>query len=320
MTNPEPTKSHQVIIIGAGPAGLTAALYAARANLKPLVLTGDLLGGQLTETSIVENFPGFNEGVQGPDLMVKFEDQAKKFGAEIKFAKVTTANLSERPFKLTTDAGPLEAETIIIATGAAPKKLGLESETRLTGHGVATCATCDGYLFSGQPVVVVGGGDAAMEEAIYLARITSGVTVVHRGDTLRASQVMQDRALHDPKIKFIWSSEVVEFLGQDNVEAVRLRNVNTKTETTVDTKGVFISIGHIPQTEAWQGQLELDEHNYLKVQYPTTVTSTPGVFAAGDVADSLYRQAVTAAGMGCQAAIDAERFLTRSTAKPKEAV
>lgn len=302
----------KVVIIGSGCAGWTAALYTARANLRPLVLTGKQPGGLLTTTTIVENYPGFPEGVDGYELMTRFQKQAERFGARARFGEVQSVDLKEEPFLLTVDGETVQAETIIIASGAGHRHLGLESEHKLENKGVTYCATCDGALpfFRNQPLVVVGGGDSACEEAMYLTRFGSEVHLVHRRDTLRASKIMAERALAHQKIKPIWNSAVTEVLdvSQDKVTGVRLKNLKTDTETVLPCAGVFVAIGHIPNTQIFRGMIDMDETGYI-IPQRGTATNVPGVFVAGDCADRVYRQAVTAAGLGCAAAIDAERFL-----------
>ena len=301
---------HNVIIIGSGPAGLTAAVYAARANLSPLLIEGWQSGGQLTTTTEVENFPGFAKGIMGPDLMKEMRAQAERFGTAFLTGDVTAVEFRKRPFTVTVDQErAIEARTVIIATGASAIPIGLKNEARLTGHGVSTCATCDGFFFRGKELVVVGGGDSAMEEANFLTKFATRVYVVHRRDKLRASKIMQDRALKNERISFIWNSVVEDILGTDVVTGVRLKNLVMGTTTTLPISGVFIAIGHRPNTALFAGQLDMDAKGYIVTKQGTTATSVPGVFAAGDVQDSTYRQAVTAAGTGCMAAIDAERYL-----------
>ena len=299
-----------VLIIGSGCAGLTAAIYTARANLSPLVIRGVEAGGQLSLTTLVENYPGFPKGVQGPELIEMMQKQATEFGAEFKEGNVTHVNLSERPFVVEVGDERIEARTLIIASGASAKLLGLESERKLLGHGVSTCATCDGYFYRSRPIVVIGGGDTAAEEALFLTRYASEVSLIHRRDQLRASKIMQDRLRHNEKIRPIWNSVVTDILdlNKGEVTGVKLQNLQTGEETFKSCDGVFIGIGHSPNTSLFRGQLEMDELGYLKSSNGTN-TSVPGVFAAGDVQDRAYRQAVTAAGSGCMAAIDAERFL-----------
>jgi thioredoxin reductase (NADPH) len=304
----------KVVIIGTGCAGLTAAIYTARANLSPLVLTGTMPGGLLTTTSVVENYPGFPEGIDGYELMVRMQKQAERFGARVQFGTVEAVNLKKRPFPITVDGEAIEAETIIIATGAGHRHLGLEGERLLEKKGVTYCATCDGALpmFRNKPLVVVGGGDSACEEAIYLTRFASVVYLIHRRDTLRASKIMAERTLSHAKIKPIWNSVVLEILDapQDKVTGVRVRNVKTDTEILIDCAGVFIAIGHTPNTELFRGVLDMDESGYI-IPKRGTETNISGVFVAGDCTDNVYRQAVTAAGLGCAAAIDAERHLAQ---------
>jgi thioredoxin reductase (NADPH) len=297
-----------VVILGSGPAGLTAALYAARANLTPLVLKGVDAGGQLMLTTEVENFPGFPDAILGPELMEKMEKQAARFDAELLHQAATRVDLSSQPFGVWSGDEEWRARTLIVATGASAKMLGLGSERRLLGRGVSTCATCDGFFFRGRELLVVGGGDSAMEEALFLTRFATKVTVVHRRDHLRASKIMQDRAQEHEKIAFVWDSVIDEILGDGAVSGARLKNVRTGETTEVAAAGVFVAIGHTPNTSLLEGQLDLSG-GYIVVDEPSTRTSIDGVFAAGDVVDFSYRQAITAAGMGCQAAMDAERFL-----------
>src|SRR6516225_5709378 len=302
----------KVVIIGTGCAGLTAALYAARANLKPLVLTGKQPGGLLTTTTIVENYPGFPEGIDGFELMTKMQQQAERFGARVQFGSVESAELSRQPFVLTVEGERVETETLIIASGASHKHLGIESEHKLENKGVTYCATCDGALpiFRNKPLVVIGGGDSACEEAMYLTRFGSVVYLIHRRDRLRASKIMADRALAHAKIKPIWDSVVTEILDAklDKVVGVRVKNLKTEEESVIDCGGVFVAIGHMPNTQIFRGVIDMDEVGYI-IPRRGTSTNVPGVFVAGDCSDRVYRQAVTAAGLGCAAAIDAERFL-----------
>jgi len=299
-----------VIIIGAGAAGWTAAIYTARANLKPLVFEGMQPGGQLTITTDVENYPGFENGIMGPEMMEKFKKQALRFGTESIFGEVTAVDFSQRPFKISADDGnDYFAKAVIVATGATAKLLGLESEKRLMGFGVSACATCDGAFFRDKAVIVVGGGDTAMEEATFLTRFASKVYVVHRRNELRASKIMQERAMKNEKIEFIWDTVIDEILGEKNVTGVRLKNVKTNETREMPIDGVFMAIGHKPNTDLFKGILDMDEVGYLITQPKSTKTNIEGVFACGDVQDSYYRQAITAAGTGCMAAIDAERWL-----------
>jgi thioredoxin reductase (NADPH) len=299
-----------VIVIGSGPAGYTAALYAARARLSPLVFEGSVTsGGALMNTTDVENFPGFPDGVLGPDLMDQFRKQAERFGAELLAEDVTEVDLRATPKVIRAGEDTYLARAVIIATGSGYRELGVQGEKRLSGHGVSWCATCDGFFFREQDIAVIGGGDTAMEEAAFLTRFARSVTVVHRRDTLRASKIMQDRAMGNPKIRFAWDSEVTDVLGEDRVTGLRLRNVKTGVASTLEVTGMFVAIGHDPRSGLFAGQLATDADGYLLVEQPTTRTAIDGVFAAGDVVDRTYRQAVTAAGTGCSAAIDAERWL-----------
>jgi len=301
-----------LVIIGSGPAGLTAALYAARANLKPLLIEGLEAGGQLMLTTMVENFPGFRDGIMGPELMADMRAQAERFGTEIIQGNVSKMEVNRCPIKIEVSDHIVYTESLIIATGASARLLGLPSERTLLGHGVSTCATCDGFFFRGKPIAVVGGGDSAMEEAIFLTKFASKVTVVHRRDALRASKIMQEKAFANPKIEFAWNSEVEDILDvkKGAVTAMVLRDSVTGERTELPVEGVFVAIGHTPNTGLFKGQLELDENGYI-VTHHGTRTSIPGVFAAGDVQDHIYRQAITAAGTGCMAAIDAEHYLDR---------
>jgi thioredoxin reductase (NADPH) len=302
--------SRNVIIIGSGPAGLTAALYTARGNLKPLVIEGLEAGGQLMLTTLVENWPGHRDGIMGPELMGEMRAQAERFGAETSRSHVTRVDLRSRPFKVMTADGDHECRTLIIATGASARLLGLPSERALIGHGVSTCATCDGYFFRGKPIAVIGGGDSAMEEAVFLTRFASHVTVIHRRDALRASKIMQDKAFANPKITFEWDTDVesIDDTGKGEVTAINIRNNRTGEAKSLPVDGVFVAIGHTPNTSLFAGELEMDPNGYL-ITHAGSRTSIPGVFACGDVQDHVYRQAITAAGSGCMAAIDAEKYL-----------
>jgi thioredoxin reductase (NADPH) len=311
------TTTRKIIIIGSGPAGYTAAIYAARANLAPLMFTGLHYGGQLMLTTLVENYPGFVEGIQGPELMETMQKQAAHFGTEMNSEDVTAVDFSRRPFVVTAGKQTFEAQTVAIATGATAKLLGLPGESKLMGRGISTCATCDGFFFKDQNIMVVGGGDSALEEALYLSRLGRHVDVVHRRDTLRASKIMQDRARQNPKIEFILDTVVEDVLGADSgkVTGVRLKNVKTGAQQEKAVNGLFVAIGHQPNTEIFRGQVELLPNGYVKVKPGSTETSVPGVFAAGDVQDFTYRQAVTAAATGCMAALEAERYLEAMEAR-----
>ncbi len=306
-------EKRQVVILGSGPAGLTAALYAARAELDPLVLSGPDLGGQVSLTHLVENYPGFPEGIGGQDLVQRLKEQAERFGAEIRLDMATAVSLRERPFRVTTTQGEVAAETLIVATGAKPRTLDVPGEEDLVGMGVSYCATCDGHFFKDMEVVVVGGGDSALEEALFLTRYATTVTIIHRREQLRAGPLLQKRARNHPKIRFLFNKVVTAILGEEMVEGVRLRDVVTGKEQDFPTAGVFIFIGHEPNTELFRGQLALDERGYVKVDAYTR-TSVPGVFAAGEVADPRYRQVITSAGMGAQAAMEVVHFLSEQEA------
>jgi thioredoxin reductase (NADPH) len=306
---------HHLIIIGSGPAGLTAAIYAARANLAPFVIEGepsstsDQPGGQLMLTTDVENFPGFPEGIMGPELMMRFKDQAARFGATFLSGKATSIEFGERPLKVHVRDEVFTADSVIISTGAQSLMLGLEAEERLIGHGVSTCATCDGFFFRGKEIAVVGGGDSAIEEANFLTKFASKVTLIHRRDSLRASKIMQDRALNNPKIEMLWNTAVTEIVGKDHLESISLQNTVTAERSSLAVAGLFIAIGHRPNTDVFKGVIDMEDSGYLITRPDSTYTNIPGVFACGDVKDHVYRQAITAAGSGCMAAIDAERWL-----------
>jgi len=302
-------KIENVIIIGSGPAGLTAALYTARANLSPLMIEGYETGGQLMTTTEVENYPGFEHGVQGPELMQIMRKQVERFGTRFITRNVTKVDFSTKPFKIWVESELYQAHAVIISTGATAKYLGLENEKRLLGRGVSACATCDGAFFKNQPVAVIGGGDTAMEEANFLTRFASKVFVVHRRAEFRASKIMADRVLKNPKIEVIWNSEMIDVLGDKGVKGIKLKNTENGKESTLDVEGVFVAIGHKPNTDLFKGILKMNDVGYLVTQDKSTYTSIDGVFAAGDVADPIYRQAVTAAGTGCMAALDSERWL-----------
>lgn len=300
----------KLVIIGSGPAGLTAAVYAARANLNPLLIAGNLPGGLLTQTSEVENFPGFPEGINGFELMLAMQNQAEKFGARIEINTVESVNFSDNAHTITLEDGNVvTAQAVIIATGASPRWLGLESESRLKNCGVSACATCDGAFFTDLDVVVAGGGDSAMEEALFLTKFAKSVTVVHRRNELRASKIMAERALAHEKIKFVWNAQIVEVLGDKEVSGIKVRDNASGVESVIDCQGLFVALGHEPQTALFKGQINMDEKGFIQLECNTSLTNIPGVFAAGDCADSRYRQAITAAAAGCRAAIDAERFL-----------
>ena len=302
---------HDVVIVGSGPAGYTAAIYAARAQLNPVILAGSVTaGGALMNTTEVENYPGFIEGIMGPELMNQMQEQAERFGAEIRYEDVTALELEGDVKRVTTSDGAYEARTVIISTGSEYRHLGVDGEERLSGHGVSYCATCDGFFFKDQDIVVVGGGDSAMEEATFLTRFARSVTVVHRRDELRASAVMAKRAQQDPKISFAWNSRVVELHGEDSLTGVTLEDTITGERRQIEATGLFVAIGQVPRSELVADVLELDEAGYIKVEVPSQRTRIPGVFACGDVADPTYQQAITAAGSGCRAALDAEHYLT----------
>ncbi len=301
--------ARDLLIVGSGPAGLTAAVYAARANLRPVVIEGLAAGGQLMLTTDVENYPGFPDGILGPELMMKFREQAERFGAEFVTADADRVDLAASPFGAWVGATEYRGRAMVVSTGATARMLGLESERALLGHGVSTCATCDGFFFREQAIAVVGGGDSAIEEAIFLTKFATAVTVVHRRDELRASKIMQDRALANPKINFRWNTAVDEVIGDGRVEKLRLRDTVTDQRSDLDVSGLFVAIGHDPNTKLFESQLDLDDNGYIVTQPSSTRTSVDGVFAAGDVQDQVFRQAITAAGTGCMAAIEAERWL-----------
>ena len=300
-----------MVIIGSGPAGLTAAVYAARANLQPLLVEGKEPGGQLTLTTMVENYPGFADGIMGPQLMEEMRKQAQRFGAEILNGFVHKVKLKEKPFRVYYGDQEVEAKTVVISTGSSAKLIGIDTEIQLMGHGVSTCATCDGFFYRGKEIAVVGGGDSAMEEATFLTKFATKVSVIHRRDTFRASKIMQDRAFNNPKIKFIFDTAVEEVLGtkESGVNGLKLRNLKNQGVSQLNVDGLFVAIGHNPNTDIFKGQIELDAKGYIKTQPDSTRTNIPGVFACGDVQDPIFRQAVTAAGSGCMAAIEAERWL-----------
>jgi thioredoxin reductase (NADPH) len=297
-----------VIIIGSGPAGLTAALYTARANLEPLVFTGNEIGGQVSITNEVENYPGFPEGLTGPELVEKFQKQAERFGARVEYAEVTEVDFDAQPFRVKSYNNEFEAKAIIVATGASPRKLGVPGETELTGRGVSYCATCDGFFFRDKEVVVVGGGDSALEEAVFLTKFASRVRIIHRRDELRAGFTLQERAKRNEKIEFIWDTVVTEINGNGAVESVQVKSVETNDISTLKTEGVFIYVGHYPNSQLFEGKLEMDEHGYL-ITDRRTRTNVPGVFAAGEIGDPVFRQVVSSAGEGCKAALEVERYL-----------
>lgn len=309
---------HQVIIIGSGPAGLTAAIYAARANLQPLVIEGepssssDQPGGQLMLTTDVENFPGFPDGIMGPELMIKFREQSMRFGAEFLTEKVTAVDFTDRPFRVSVRERQFTADSVIVSTGAQSLMLGLEAESRLLGYGLSTCATCDGFFFRDQEIAVAGGGDSAVEEATFLTKFASKVTLIHRRDALRASKIMQERAFNNPKIEFLWNTVVEDLVGDTKLEGALVRNLVSNEVTTLPVTGLFVAIGHRPNTDLFKGVLDMEDSGYLITKPGSTYTNVPGVFACGDVQDHTYRQAVTAAGSGCMAAIDCERWLESS--------
>jgi len=311
-------ENREVVIVGTGPAGWTAALYTARADLNPLIFMGPEPGGQLTTTTDVENYPGFPEGILGPEMMERFQEQAERFGTESRYGTVTHVDFRERPYRLLVDVEtPIYAQTVIVSTGASARYLGLENEQRLLGKGVSACATCDGSFFRGETVAVVGGGDSAMEESTFLTKFAEKVYVIHRRDELRASEIMQQRAFDNDKIEFVWNTEVIDVLGENAVEGIEVINNDTgETRVMDDVTGFFLAIGHTPNTEPFEGWLEMDGNGYILTEADSTYTNVPGVFASGDAQDHVYRQAVTAAGTGCKAAMDAERWLTEHGTAP----
>jgi thioredoxin reductase (NADPH) len=313
MIRDEEAMAREVVIIGSGPAGYTAAVYTGRALLEPLVFAGSLSGGQLMLTTDVENYPGFPEGIMGPELMENFRKQAERFGAEVAYEDVIEVDFSSHPYKVKSTAQEIEAKTVIISTGASAKMLGLESEGRLMGHGVSTCATCDGFFFRGQEIAIVGGGDSAMEEANFLTRFADKVTVIHRRDSLRASKIMQQKSFDNPKVEFLFDSAVTEIFEQDGkVSGIEVENLKSNEKSKVELSGLFIAIGHTPNTQLFEGKLDMHDNGYIRCGDGSR-TSIEGVFACGDVQDFTYRQAVTAAGSGCMAALDAERWLEQNT-------
>jgi thioredoxin reductase (NADPH) len=309
MSENRDSSVHDVVIVGSGPAGLTAAVYTARANLHPVMIEGVGAGGQLMLTTDVENYPGFPDGILGPELMMLFREQAARFGAEFVASDVDRIDLSASPFRIGVGDTEYLARTVIVSTGATARMLGIESEQRLLGHGVSTCATCDGFFFRDLPIAVVGGGDSALEEANFLTRFATNVTLIHRRKELRASKIMQDRVFSNPKVDVRWNTVVDDVVGDGKLEALQLRDIETDAKSDLEVGGMFVAIGHTPNTSLFTGQLELDANGYIITEPDSTVTSVPGVFAAGDVQDHVYRQAITAAGSGCMAALDAERYL-----------
>ncbi len=312
LSEATPRGVQDVIILGAGPAGISAAIYAARANHSPLLITGQDIGGQVATTNLVENYPGFPDGITGPELARVMQEQAEKFGAAVEYDTINTVSLSERPFRLVGERGEYRSRALIIATGASPTKLGVPGERELVGRGVSYCATCDGYFFRGKEIMIVGGGDSALEEGLFLTKFASRVTVIHRRDTLRAGAILQKRARENPKMSFIWNSVVTAIVGAQKVEGVRVCNRATGEERVISTEGIFVYIGHQPNTALFKGQLEMDEHGYV-ITDKQMRTNVPGVFAAGEVTDSRFRQVITSAGMGAAAAIEVEKYLAEQT-------